>query len=408
MINLNQATIRNVMLGAYLAGTLSCCKPAVPVNSPETLAAQFSILLEQTDTDYELEKQQGGKRFFPRSLTEQGRISYVKSGDWCSGFFSGCLWYLADYTGDGKWKIPAQKYTEMLADEQWNKTTHDMGFKIMCSYGNALWQTGNKDYGDVIVQSAKTLITRYNDTIGCIRSWDFNTEQWSFPVIIDNMMNLELLFKATELTGDSIYYRIAVRHADTTLKNHFRPDYSSYHVVDYVPETGQVHERVTHQGDGDDSAWARGQAWGLYGYVMCYRFTHQPAYLQQAQEIARYIFGHPNLPADKIPMWDFNYTEQSTESRDVSAAAIIASALLELSGYVGEKSAEYKTLAGDILNTLGSKYALHNGERWGYLLDHSVGFRHRNHEVDVPLVYADYYYLEALIRQRNIQKRSFN
>lgn len=406
MIHLSQTTVRNVVLGLCMWGALAACTQRPSVNGPQVLAAQFSNLLKQADADLEPEQQQGGNRFFPRSLTEQGQISYVKSGDWCSGFFPGCLWLMAEYTGDKSWKIPAAKYTELMAAEQWNKTTHDMGFKMMCSYGNAWLQTGNYQYVDILVQSAKTLVTRYNDTIGCIRSWDFNTDRWSFPVIIDNMMNLELLFKATEFTGDSSFFRIAVKHADTTLKNHFRPDHSSYHVVDYVPQTGQVHEKVTHQGDTNESAWARGQAWGLYGYTMCYRFTHNPAYLQQAQRIARYMFEHPNLPSDKIPMWDFNYTEKSGESRDVSAAAVSASALLELSGYVPEKAKEYRNQASAILKTLGENYALHNGRRGGYLLDHSVGFRHRNHEVDVPLIYADYYYLEALIRQRKINDKA--
>jgi uncharacterized protein YyaL (SSP411 family) len=193
-----------------------------------------------------------------------------------------------------------------------------------------------------------------------------------------------------------------VKHANTTIKNHFRSDNSSYHVVDYNPETGSINEKVTHQGDTDYSAWARGQAWGLYGFTMCYRFARDEAYLQQAYKIAEFIFNHPNLPGDKIPMWDFNYSEASGESRDVSAAAITASALFELAQYLPEQKDRYITLANNMLSALASSYSLSKGEKNGYLLDHSVGFRHKNHEVNVPLIYADYYYLEALIRQKEL------
>jgi len=393
-----------IILNLLIVLTFTNCGKSVQPDIEKRLSSQFRVLLQNTNAEYEMATQLGSKKFFPRSLTEEGKISFVASQDWCSGFFPGCLWLMAELTQDSGWQYSAAKYTRLLENEQWNGGTHDMGFKIMCSYGNGLKQIENSHYKEVIIQSAKTLISRYNPVVGSIRSWDHNADRWSFPVIIDNMMNLELLFKATELTGDSIYYQIAVAHAETTLRNHFREDNSSYHVVDYNPETGVINEKVTHQGDTDDSSWSRGQAWGLYGYIMSYRFTKKPEYLKQAENIAAYILNHPNLPSDKVPMWDFNYTELSKESRDVSAAAIIASALLELSQYTTNQQVDYIGTANTILTALEKNYALQNGAKNGYLLDHSVGFRHRNHEVDVPLIYADYYYLEALLRQRSLNK----
>lgn len=380
------------------------CLPKKDVGFEEKLSQQFSYLLNKTNEEYDLEIQRGSQRFFPRSLTQSGDIAFVSSGDWCSGFFPGGLWLMAELTGDANWQGAAKKYTALLEQEQWNNGTHDMGFKIMSSYGQGYKQTGSQKYADIMVQSAKTLITRFNPTVGCIRSWDHNAERWTFPVIIDNMMNLELLFKATQLTGDSTFYHIAVMHANTTLKNHFRADGSSIHVVDYNPETGEINEKVTHQGDTDDSSWSRGQAWGLYGYTMCYRFTHDRQYLNQAVTIAGYLMNHPNLPSDHIPMWDFNYSENSGEPRDVSAASIMASALIELADYSDSSRAKYLQWADEVIETLKTDYLVPAGQRNGYLLDHSVSFRHENHEVDVPLIYADYYFLEALIRQNCLKR----
>jgi uncharacterized protein YyaL (SSP411 family) len=274
-----------------------------------------------------------------------------------------------------------------------------MGFKIYCSYGTGYGITKDAAYKEVIIQSAKTLSTRFNSTVGCIRSWDHHKEQWGYPVIIDNMMNLELLFAATRLTGDSSYYKIAVSHANTTMKNHFRADYSSYHVVDYDTLTGKVVKRQTHQGYADESAWARGQAWGLYGYTMCYRETKNVAYLQQAEHIAAFILHHPNLPADKIPYWDFNAPEIPNEPRDVSAASVLASGLLELAKYSKNKK-EYLSVANTILQNLTQHYRSPIGENKGFILLHSTGSKPAKSEVDVPLNYGDYYYLEALLRKK--------
>jgi len=215
------------------------------------------------------------------------------------------------------------------------------------------------------------------------------------------MMNLELLFVATKLSGDSTFHKVAVSHANTTMKNHFRTDYSSYHVIDYDPQTGAVLHKQTHQGFADSSAWARGQGWGLYGYTMCYRETKDPAYLKQAEAIAKFIFSHPNLPKDKVPYWDFDAPDRPNAPRDASAAALMASALYELSTY-SKNEKQYKKTANQILHSLTKNYQAKPGESKGFLLLHSTGHKPANSEIDVPISYADYYYLEALTRQNRL------
>jgi unsaturated chondroitin disaccharide hydrolase len=340
----------------------------------------------------------------PRTLTATGDLVLVSAKDWTSGFFPGILWFLFEYTGEPHWKARAVEFTGYMEEEKWNAGTHDMGFKMYCSYGTGYRLTKNEAYKDILIQSAKTLSKRFSPRTGCIRSWDHHADQWKFPVIIDNMMNLELLFAATRFTGDSSFYRIAVSHANTTKKNHFRKDYSSYHVVDYDPETGAVKQKVTHQGYSDASAWSRGQAWALYGFTMCYRETRNKAYLRQAENIAKFILNHPNLPKDLVPYWDFNAPSIPDEPRDASAAAVMASALYELSTYSGNAK-QYKSAADKILVNLTEYYRSPLGENKGFILMHSTGSKPSKSELDVPLIYADYYYLEALLRSKKLKEK---
>lgn len=345
----------------------------------------------------------------PRTINKDGSLAMVWPDDWCSGFFAGTLWQMYDFTNDPYWRQQAVSYTWPIEDCKYNSGTHDLGFMIGDSFGKAWELTGEKSYRDVMLTASKTLSTRYNDTVGCIRSWDHNGDHWKFPVIIDNMMNLEMLFKTTQLTGDSLYWNIAVRHADTTMKNHFRPDYSSYHVVDYVPADGSVHERVTAQGYADESVWSRGQAWGLYGYTMCYRYTHDPKYLDQACHIADFMLSLPNTPDDGVFYWDMRtpmvegLTPETTSPdvpRDASSAAILASGLYELAEYVpSDKAERYAAHADRLLESLHAGYEASIGSNYGFLLLHSTGHHPAGSEIDVPLNYTDYYYLEALARK---------
>jgi hypothetical protein len=359
--------------------------------------AQTDLMLQEIPKA----ENKNGTLVSPRTL-EDGKLKLVASRDWTSGFFPGELWYLFELTKNDKWKQEAIKFTAPIEKEKLNGVTHDMGFKVYNSFGNAYRLTKNEKDKEVIIQAAKTLITRFNPKVGAIRSWDHNADKWDFPVIIDNMLNLELLFEATKLTGDSTYHKIAVTHANTTLKNHFRPDFSTWHVIGYNPNTGAVEKKNTHQGYNDDSAWARGQGWAIYGYTMCYRYTKNSIYLNQAQNVAGFILNNKNLPLDLIPYWDFDAPNIPNEPRDVSAAAVIASALFELSIYKKTKN-DYLIKATQIVNTLASKYNFKKGEGKGFILNHSTGSKPHNSEIDVPLSYADYYYLEALTRANRLK-----
>lgn len=338
----------------------------------------------------------------PRTL-DSSKLKLVSSRDWTSGFFPGELWFLYEYTGKKEWKAEAEKYTASIEREKTNAGTHDMGFKVYCSFGTGYRLTKDAHYKKVIVESAKTLSTRFNPVAGVIKSWD-NRTKWKYPVIIDNMMNLELLFVATKLTGDSSFHKIAVAHANTTMKNHFRSDYSSYHVLDYDTVSGNVTQKTTHQGYANESAWSRGQAWSLYGYTMCYRFTKDKKYLRQAENIAAFMTMHKNFPEDLVPYYDYDAPGIPNEPRDASAAAVMASALYELSLY-SNKGVAYKKIADAVVKSLTDNYRSPIGENKGFILMHSTGSKPSNSEVDVPLSYADYYYLEALLRSKKLKEK---
>ena len=339
----------------------------------------------------------------PKTFPATKKLETSGSSWWTSGFYPGSLLYLYQYSHDTALLNEALQRMKLLEKEQYNKGTHDLGFMMYCSFGNADRLFPSAAYDEILMNSARSLATRFNPVVGCIQSWNANAK-WKFPVIIDNMMNLELLFWATKHSGDSSFYRIAVTHANTTLKNHYRADHSSWHVVDYDPQTGAVRAKQTAQGFSDSSAWARGQAWGLYGYTVMYRSTKNPVYLKQANDIAQFILHHPNLPADKIPFWDYNSIDIPATPRDASAAAITASALLELSRYADKKrTAEYKQVAAQIIRALSSPtYTARPGENGGFILKHSTGHLTGNSEVDVPLTYADYYYVEAMLRYKSM------
>ena len=356
---------------------------------------QITVMIEEVEQA--CKKQTSEDRVSPRTLDQNGDLVLVKSGDWTSGFFPGILWYLYELTGEEKWGMHARLYTQKIEQEKYNGSTHDMGFKIFCSYGNFYRLTGNTRSLKVLVDAAYTLAGRFNPAVGCIRSWDHNRHRWEFPVIIDNMMNLELLFAASRLTGDPSFREIAISHADVTMKNHFRSDYGTYHVVDYDPLTGEVQHKNTHQGYSDESTWARGQAWALYGYTLCYRETRDHRYLDQAERIASFILNHPRLPEDMVPWWDFDAPGIPDEPRDASAASIMASAFYELSTYSANGDL-YRASADAMMKNLTNGYQAKKGEARGFILLHSTGSAPSNNEVDVPLIYSDYYYLEALVR----------
>ena len=319
---------------------------------------------------------------------ENGQIVTANIRWWTSGFFPGSLWLLYEHTGDDKLREYAEHFTARLESLKDYRGTHDLGFMVFCSYGNGYRLTGNESYKGIINEASASLATRFNPTVGAIRSWNTGRKEnpeLDYIVIIDNMMNLEML----EWSG---YSDIARRHADTTLENHFREDNSSYHVVTYNELTGEVTDKRTAQGLADGSAWARGQVWGLYGYTMMYRITGLERYLEQAVKIADYVI--PRLPEDAIPNWDFDAEQQM---KDSSAGSIMASALIELYGLTNNEL--YLTTAERQLRSLCSEaYLAPAGENGNFILRHGTGHLPAGTEVDVPLTYGDYYFIEAAMR----------
>ncbi|SDT36148.1 unsaturated chondroitin disaccharide hydrolase [Mucilaginibacter mallensis] len=342
----------------------------------------------------------------PRSINhDKTSWHYVNYNDWCSGFWPGILWNLYEATHDEKWKIAADKYTRELAPLAVHSGfDHDLGFMVFNSFGNGYRLTKDPAYKAVILKSADSLATLFNPKVGTILSWPSQVKKMGWPhnTIIDNMINLELLFWASKNGGGQRLYDIAVKHAETTMQNHFRPDYSAYHVVVYDTVTGKKIKGVTHQGYADNSMWARGQSWAIYGFTMCYRETKKPDFLDFAQKVADVYLRR--LPADHIPYWDFDDPAIPNAPRDASAAAVTASALLELSGFVTDKvKAEYyRKQAIEMLAVLSSPQYQGGNVNSAFLL-HSTGHHPAGSEIDASIIYADYYYLEALLRLKNLK-----
>ncbi|WP_212592557.1 glycoside hydrolase family 88 protein [Sphingobacterium humi] len=389
-----------------------------PYKQPAFIDAAFKKAEKQY---HYLAKEADVLKKFPRTTDKNGKLKGTDEWDWTGGFFPGSLWYIYHQTANEQTKAAAIKWTEALEKAKDLDQHHDIGFVMYCSYGNAIKYLKDpakiKEYQDIIVHSSNTALHRYDPKVGLIKSWNEKKSWdgktlWKYPVIIDNMMNLEMLCYASDLTGDPKYKKVAISHADQTMKNHFRPDYSTYHVVDYDSQGNAIH-RQTNQGFADNSTWSRGQAWGIYGFTMMYRETKKSEYLKTAQKAAKYYIQHQNMPQDNIPYWDFNAQQAGFQSdvdfsgrqlsyipRDASAAAIVASALVELAGFSKGKDKElFLNFAKQTLETLSEPaYFADYQSNGGFLLKHSVGSLPHNSEVDGPLTYADYYYLEALTR----------
>lgn len=355
------------------------------------------------------EIENGNQCLNPVTLKKDGTVFYCNYTDWRSGFFPGTVWYLYELTGDTSYLPLAKKYTLCIEDAKNLTWHHDVGFMIGCSFGNGYRLTNDEHYKEVIIQAAKSLSTRFRPSAGIIQSWDVNRgwqseRGWECPVIIDNMMNLELLFEATRLSGDSSFHRIAVSHADRTLAEHFRPDGSCYHVVDYSLTDGSVRSRQTAQGYSDESAWSRGQAWAIYGFTVCYRETGERKYLNQALKTFAFMKNNKQMPSDLIPYWDMDAPGIPNEPRDASSASCIASALYEISSFQLPDADSYKRYADSIMKSLSSPaYRAELGTNGNFLLKHSVGSIPHNSEIDVPLNYADYYFVEALKRRKELK-----
>jgi unsaturated chondroitin disaccharide hydrolase len=379
-----------------------CGVSAIAQNSKTSMKQLIDENMAFAAQQYKVLMQKVPPTVMPRSYdSSKGGLITSDTKWWCSGFYPGTLWMIYANTKDAAIREEAEKRLAILEPIKNYTGNHDLGFMMFCSFGTAYDITKNPAYKDVVFIAASSLATRYRPSIKAIQSWD-SSSNFKCPVIIDNMMNLELLEWVSKNGGDDRFHQIAVSHANTTMKNHFRPDYSSYHVLDYDLKTGGVSRKVTHQGYADESAWGRGQAWGLYGYIVMYRFTKNKEYLDLANKIAGFLINHPNLPADKVPYWDFNAPDIPNALRDASAASIMASALLELAQYSkGNEKKQYVAVAETMLRSLSSPaYRAAPGTNGGFLLRHSVGHLPGNSEIDVPLTYADYYFIEALQRYK--------
>lgn len=421
MKNKYTINIRTIMKNLLTTICMACvCSMSFAQNAEKAFvkenmdfaARQYELMLQV------LAQGKDGKGVMPHSLRKDGTTAKASIYLWTSGFFPGSLWYLSEYLGDKALQDSALVYTKKMEPVKKYTGNHDIGFMMYCSYGNANRFQPKPEYQDILIESARSLCTRFYPEVGVIKSWNsfrswHGDKVYDFPVIIDNMMNLELLFFASRVTGDDSFRKVAISHAETTMKNQVRDDYSCYHIVYYDQKTGKPIKGETSQGYADNSAWSRGQAWGIYGFTMCYRETGNKDFLKTAQRMADFYLDHPNLPSDKVAWWDFNAFQPgyvpgvrsnannlTTNYRDASAAACTASALLELSTYVkGKKSSKYYEAAKTILHSLGSKnYRAELGKNGNFILMHSVGAVPHNSEIDVPLTYADYYFLEALYR----------
>ncbi len=420
-----------VMLALLLFSLMGCS--VAHINCSDDAARKIINIIDSSFQNailqYKLLKSKLPKNRFPKSYEADGKGLVTSSArDWTSGFYPGSLLYLYEASSDQEIFDEAKVKLQLLDTQKFNKRTHDLGFMMYCSFGNAYRLTKDVKYKEVLLESAKSLASRHSPKVKSIQSWDriksFVTDDyWDFPVIIDNMMNLELLFFASTVTGDNKYKDIAIKHAETAMKNHVRPDYSAYHVVVYNPENGEVLDKQTYQGFAHNSAWSRGQGWGIYGFTMVYRESKDKRFLKVAQGMADYFLNHDRLPEDKIPYWDFNAGQEGFPSswkydaskypvipRDASAAAVVASALIELAQYVKkDKSVEYLRAAETIIKALSTPtYTASLGENAGFILKHSVGNLTKDREVDVPLSYADYYYLEAISRYKKLKVDKLN
>lgn len=398
--------MKKILFSAFFVAAilLSACQSDTQEPLSEVIERGLRVSTEQAILmSKELEDQEGK---LPKTV-KNGALETSNYSWWCCGFFPGQLWYLYENTPTPELLKYADMYTARVEPAKNVTHTHDLGFMLYCSYGNGYRLTGNPDYKDVMITGANSLATRYDARVEAIRSWDFNKNIWQYPVIIDNMMNLEFFTFISRETGDQRFDEIARKHANKTMAHHFRDDFSSYHVISYDTISGLPHKKQTHQGLADETAWARGQAWGLYGYTVMARETGDKTYLEQAVNIAKFIINHPNMPEDMVPYWDFDDPKIPDVPRDASAAAIMASALIELSQLQdNDFGKQCLAIAEKQVRSLSSpEYLAEPGTNCNFSILHCTGHLPNNSEVDVPLSYGDYYYVEALMRLKKLQQK---
>lgn len=397
--------IRRISLAISFVGLLSCSSAEKTPNLDVNRQLSYcNVQLNKTLTSI------GDTVLVPRNILTGQRdwnLVQVDITEWTVGFWPGILWYDYEVSMQNKMKNHAIHYTELLKP----LTTlpaydHDLGFQLFCSYGNAYRLTGKEEYKQIVLNAADTLATLFNPKVGTILSWPREVEpnNWPHNTIMDNMMNLEMLYWAAKNGGDEKLYDIATKHAETTMKHQFREDGGNYHVAVYDTISGNFIKGVTHQGYADSTLWARGQAWAIYGYTMVYRETRDKEFLRFAEKVTDLYLAR--LPkGEYVPFWDFDAPNIPNEPRDASAAAIVSSALLELSQIEDDKNKadEYKAAAINMLIELSSdKYQ--SGDSASSFLLHSTGHWPNGSEIGASINYADYYYIEALVRYKRMKE----
>lgn len=412
--------VPNVIKTAFLSlclGLISCkgetqkSNKAITVSNKDTLSA-YILKKAIADCETQLEKsvpKLTDLTMHPRFIEKEDSDWHQVKNDklmWTSGFYPGILWYAYDVTGNEKWEKEAIKRTEVFEDFKNITEHHDIGFMMFPAYGNGVEIGNKKEYKDILLTSANSLATRFNPNVGTIKSWSNKMHpRWKQHItIIDNMLNLELLFWSAKNGGNPEHYDIAVKHAETTMNNHFRKDHTSWHVLEYDSISGKVLNRHTKQGYADNSRWSRGQAWGVYGYTMVYKETKDKKFLDFAKVLADTYLSL--LPEDMIPCWDFDVANNPKEEKDASAAAVVASALIDLSTLAEDKVSQekYYNAALAMLKSLNSREYSGVGINDAFLR-HSTGAKSLGWEIDVALIYADYYYIEALSRLKRLQEK---
>ena len=397
--------MKHSILGLGLLTLTACVSTtAEPLNLEEALT-YCDNHVRRTLTELKGEEGTIDYTMMPRNIMASDNRWHCRRADkaeWCGGFWPGVLWYDYEATKNEEIRQQAERFTASL--EFLSKTPafdHDLGFLMFCSYGNGYRLTNNPEYKQIILDTADSLATLFNPAVGTILSWPRNVDFYGgHNTIMDNMINLEMLFWAAKNGGDKALYDIAVKHAETTMKHHFRDDYTSYHVAVYDSVSGDFIKGVTHQGYADSSMWARGQSWAIYGYTMVYRETRDPKFLDFAQKVTDVYLDR--LPEDYVPYWDFDDPAIPNSPRDASAACVVASALLELQNYVDpEKSKTYTDAAKKMLTSLSSP-DYRCGDLKPAFLMHSVGHKPAGSEIDASIIYADYYYIEALLRLKKL------
>lgn len=384
------------------------CRPAGNHFSAEDSGGQLDKVVEKYATFYEQVLLQNNRlpARFPRSLKADGTLKMVGTADGDSGYFPGILWMLYEYSQDEVWKNRAIRFTEYLEDQLYNVQGSDAGLKMVCSFGRAFTHTGEIRYFNILEQAARSLSLRFNSQVGCLNFGDNSSPRYHFPVTIDHLMSLELPLWAFRQTSDPVYLNIVNSHARKILQEHIGPDYRIFQVVDFDPVSGEVRSKNNNFGTDEASDWARGQAKAVYGFTRLYEITQKAEYLETAEKLADNYLEHPNLPDDKIPYWDLLAPGIPEEPRDASAAAIMASALINLSQLSG-KNHRYLQAAAQMLETLSSPAYFNFHSNQGFLLKQVTIDKPGDLEVNTSSIMADYFYLEALLKwYRNSEKAS--